>query len=80
MSVLSDQQAAGGIMKLGGSIFMWVLIVFIYFKRFSKGFYSDQSYGHDAEMPDSEITGTEPVLMYSDVEAAFERVKPASEN
>ncbi len=80
MSVLSDQQAAGGIMKLGGSMFMWVLIVFIYFKRFSKGFYGDQSYDHDAVIPDSEITGTEAPLMYSDVEAAFERVKPASEN
>jgi len=54
--------------------------VFIYFKRFSKGFYNEQSYDHDAVMPDSEITGTEPALMYSDVEAAFERVKPATEN
>jgi putative membrane protein len=44
MSVLSDQQLAGGIMKLGGSIFLWALIITIFFTRFMKGFFGDQSY------------------------------------
>lgn len=44
MSVLSDQQLAGGIMKLGGSTFLWTLIVVIFFTRFMKGFFSSQSY------------------------------------
>ena len=34
ISVLSDQQAAGGIMKLGGSTLMWGIIIYIFFNRF----------------------------------------------
>lgn len=44
MSVLSDQQLAGGIMKLGGSTFLWAIIITIFFTRFMKGFFSNQSY------------------------------------
>jgi len=44
MSVLSDQQLAGGIMKLGGAVFLWTLIVTIFFTRFMKGFFGEQSY------------------------------------
>ncbi len=80
MSVLSDQQAAGGIMKLGGSVYMWCLIIYIYFKRFIRGFFDDQSYSADNTIPDSEIVGTDAPLMYSEVEEAFERTKPAPEN
>lgn len=77
MSVLSDQQLAGGIMKLGGSVFMWALIIFIFFKRFAGGFFADQSYDRSKDIPDAEVTGTEAPLMYSEVEAAFQRVRPA---
>lgn len=80
ISVLSDQQAAGGIMKLGGSVYMWTLIIYIYFKRFMHGFLDDQSYSKGTTPPDSEIVGTEAPLMYSEVEQAFERTKPAPEN
>jgi putative membrane protein len=44
MSVLSDQQLAGGIMKLGGAVFLWALIITIFFTRFMKGFFAEQSY------------------------------------
>lgn len=80
ISVLSDQQAAGGIMKLGGSIFMWSIIIFIFFKRFMGSFFKEQSYNHEDKMPDVEVIGTEAPLMYSEVEAAFERTRPASED
>ena len=80
MSVLSDQQLAGGIMKLGGSQFMWVLIIFIFSRRFMRGFYSQQSYKKDATIPDSEIVGTDAPLKYSEVEQAFQRVKPPAES
>ena len=79
ISVLSDQQAAGGIMKLGGSVFMWTLIIFIFFKRFMGSFFNEQSYNHEDKMPDIEVVGTEAPLMYSEVEAAFERTRPPSE-
>ena len=80
MSVLSDQQAAGGIMKLAGSQFMWVIIIFIFSRRFMRGFYAQQSYSNKNKMPDNEIVGTDPPLMYSDVEKAFGRVKPPTED
>jgi putative membrane protein len=53
LSVLSDQQLAGGIMKLGGSMFMWTLIIIIFFKRFMKNFFSNQSYTPRSDIPDS---------------------------
>jgi putative membrane protein len=80
ISVLSDQQAAGGIMKLGGSTLMWAIIIYIFFKRFMGSFFKEQSYNHEDKMPDSEVVGTEAPLMYSEVEAAFERTRPASED
>ena len=80
ISVLSDQQAAGGIMKLGGSTLMWGIIIYIFFKRFMGTFFKEQSYSHEDKMPDVEVVGTEAPLMYSEVEAAFERTRPASED
>lgn len=80
ISVLSDQQAAGGIMKLGGSTIMWGIIIYIFFKRFMGSFFKEQSYTHEDKMPDVEVIGTEAPLMYSEVEAAFERTRPASED
>jgi hypothetical protein len=66
-------------MKLGGSVFMWCIIIVIFFKRFMKNFFSNQSYASSSEIPDAEIVGTDPPLMYSDVESAFQRVRPAAE-
>lgn len=80
ISVLSDQQAAGGIMKLGGSTIMWGIIIYIFFKRFMGSFFKEQSYNHEDKMPDVEVIGTEAPLMYSEVEAAFERTRPASDD
>lgn len=80
ISVLSDQQAAGGIMKLGGSTLMWTIIIYIFFKRFMGSFFKEQSYNHEDKMPDSEVVGTEAPLMYSEVEAAFERTRPATDD
>lgn len=80
VTMLSDQQAAGGIMKLGGSIFMWILIIYIFFKRFIGNFYAEQTYDKSRDMPDNEIVGTDPPLTFEEVEAAFERSRPAPES
>lgn len=45
MSVLADQQAAGTIMKVGGAVFMWSVIIFIFFRRMMRGWYASQRYG-----------------------------------
>ena len=80
VNVLSDQQAAGAIMKLGGSVFMWVIIILIFFRRFMRGFYGEQSYRRDRQMPDAEVTGTDSVLTFDEVEEAFRRTRPAPES
>ena len=36
LSVTDDQQLAGAIMKTGGSIFLWTIIVTLWFTRFSR--------------------------------------------
>lgn len=54
-SVTADQQVAGAVMKSGGSIFLWSVIIFIFFRRFIKGFSEEQSYRSDSidEIPRS---------------------------
>ena len=73
LSVTTDQQIAGAIMKTGGAIFLWSIVVFLFFKRFSAGFSAEQSYQKNSE------TSTEDVLTFKDVTDAFGRVPPAQE-
>ncbi len=75
MSVMQDQQLAGAVMKSGGGVFLWTLVVIMFFKRFAGGFRSanDGSYRRGGTMPDAEIVGAELLpLTYADVERAFE--------
>jgi putative membrane protein len=69
LSVTTDQQVAGAIMKTGGSIFLWSIIVFIFFRRFIGKFFAEASYARP----------TEPVLTYEEVASAFEANPPAEE-
>ena len=39
-----DQQLAGAIMKIGGSIFLWALVVFYFFKRFAPTWKEENTY------------------------------------
>jgi putative membrane protein len=64
LSVTTDQQIAGAIMKTGGSIFLWTIIIFLWFKRFMAGYGRRQSY----------VRTPEPSLTYEDVTREFERV------
>ncbi|MGA0081480.1 MAG: cytochrome c oxidase assembly protein [Ilumatobacteraceae bacterium] len=69
LSVTTDQQLAGAIMKTGGSIFLWSIIVFIFFRRFIGRFFAEASYARPPE----------PVLTYEEVASAFEANPPAEE-
>ena len=69
LSVTTDQQLAGAIMKTGGSIFLWSIIVFIFFRRFIGRFFAEASYARSPE----------PVLTYEEVASAFEANPPAEE-
>ena len=69
LSTETDQQLAGAVMKTGGSIFLWAIVIFIFFKRLAKGFYKNQSYLPEEEAP----------LTFSEVEKAFAQSKPPQE-
>lgn len=67
ISVATDQQLAGAIMKIGGSIFLWSIVIFMFFKRFAGNFNAEQNYVRDT------------TLTFEEVERAFENTPPAPE-
>jgi putative membrane protein len=81
LSVTEDQQFAGLIMKLGGSTFLWTIII-VLFARWVRTTSDDHdhSYRRSKQIPPAEITGHDEVpLRWSDVERAFEQAPPAPE-
>ena len=70
ISVSNDQQIAGAIMKLGGSIFLWTIIVAMFVKHFVKTFRDENK---------DDYVRKEEVLTTADVERAFEATPPAEE-
>ncbi len=80
ISVTTDQQMAGLIMKVGGSIFLWSIVAWLFFARFAKGWADDNTYRRVRRIPDAEITGNdEQTLTYAEVERAFSDHAPADE-
>ena len=71
VSVTTDQQIAGAIMKVGGSFFLWSIIIFIFFKRFTPAFSGERSY-----RPTNDVR-IDSTLTFGDVQDAFGRVPPA---
>lgn len=65
LSVTTDQQLAGAIMKTGGSIFLWSIIVTMFFRHFRTRFSADQTYRP---------------LTYEQVSETFERNPPPVES
>jgi putative membrane protein len=84
LSVQHDQQLAGAIMKTGGGIFLWTIIVYLFFRRFAGGYHAanDDSYRRPRPMPDAELTGDADIdsdrpLTTADVEREFAQVPAA---
>lgn len=71
LDVINDQQIAGAIMKVGGTVFMWSIIVYMFFKRFSAGFDEQQSYRR-AKPADAPLT-------FEQVTEAFDRTPAPAE-
>jgi putative membrane protein len=81
ISVTADQQLAGAIMKLGGGVFLWTVVIFIFFRRFSVESPNANSYRRADQIPSAEIVGNdEPPLTYEAVSEAFERSQPPVEH
>ena len=80
LSVTDDQQLAGAIMKVGGSIFLWSIIVVLWFRRFASSYRDEHQYRRGHLMPTAEIVGhDEDPLTYDDVAREFARQPAASE-
>lgn len=74
---IDDQQLAAVIMKIGGGMYLWTIVIVMFFKRFSA---DSTPYRRADRIPTAEITGhDEPTLTYGEVEAAFERAEAPSE-
>jgi putative membrane protein len=82
LNVTDDQQLAGAIMKTGGSIFLWTIIVILWFKRFSAGHADEHNYRRPAaaDVPaDAYADVADGTLTYDEVEEAFARSAPPHE-
>jgi putative membrane protein len=77
LSVTDDQQLAGAIMKTGGSIFLWTIIVVIWFKRFSASYRQEHDYHRRPAAADS--VATEDTLTFDEVEREFAKSAPPLE-
>lgn len=44
LSVTHDQQLAGAIMKLAGGMYLWAIVIFMFFRRFAKGWREENTY------------------------------------
>jgi putative membrane protein len=80
LSVTIDQQLAGAIMKTGGSIFLWTIIVTLWFTRFSASNRSEYDYKRGRRMPSAEIVGhDDDPLTFAQVQREFARVPARGE-
>jgi hypothetical protein len=61
-------------MKLGGATFLWIIVIWMFFKRFAARFNEDNTYRRSEHLPRAEITGHADLpLTYDEVSAAFDR-------
>ena len=69
---INDQQVAGLIMKVGGGMFLWTVVIYMFFKRF----------GIEAPQENSYRRQPAPVttLTYDDVSAAFDASKAPADH
>ncbi|MEO7397914.1 MAG: cytochrome c oxidase assembly protein, partial [Ilumatobacteraceae bacterium] len=67
IDVVNDQQIAGAIMKVGGTIFMWTIIVYTFIRRFSAGFDEQQTYRRVQTAPPDQTEAEPAALTYEQV-------------
>jgi putative membrane protein len=80
LSVRDDQQIAGVLMKIGGSVYLWTLSTVLFFNRFMKNWDEQNGYKR-RRIPDAEVVGNaEEQLTYAEVTAAFDKTEPVHED
>ncbi len=76
---ITDQQFAGAVMKIGGGMYLWALVVYFYFTRFARGYGREHDYRRHDRIPDAEIVGNDDVaLTTADVEREFAGSRPVA--
>lgn len=73
VSAIDDQQIAGLIMKVGGGVFLWVIVIYMFFKRFGVLAPEENSYRRGDRLLPAEQSADEAPLMYHEVDEAFKR-------
>jgi putative membrane protein len=72
ISAVEDQQLAGAVMKVGGGMYLWAIVIFLFFRRFANRHGDAYDYRRGATMPDAEIIGHDDnPLTTADVDRAF---------
>jgi putative membrane protein len=69
LSVTYDQQIAGLIMKIGGGMYLWAIVIFLFFGRFAAKFGDENSYRRATTQP----------MTYEAVADAFDRSEPPND-
>jgi putative membrane protein len=80
MTPQEDQQLAAIIMQVGGGYYLWSIIIFTFFRRFSRSAPKDTSYRRADRLPTAEITGNDEFpLTFDEVQGAFGRSEAPAE-
>ena len=78
---ISDQQAAGLIMKVGGGVFLWAVVITMFVRRFGKSPDAENTYRRRRESPSDATAGgdVDHALTYEQVAEAFDRSQAPAE-
>lgn len=81
LSVTDDQQLAGVIMKVGGSIFLWTIVAYLFFTKFMGDWEEQNTFKRTRRIPDAEVVGNSEgqPLTYDEVTKVFATVPAPSE-
>jgi putative membrane protein len=80
ISVTTDQQIAGAIMKTGGSIYLWTIIIILWFTRFSRPVRDEYDFRRRHQMPSAEIVGSDDdPLTFDAVQREFDKAPAPGE-
>ena len=74
LTATEDQQLAGVIMKVGGSVFLWTITTVLFFRRFMRNWEAENTYRRVLPVvPSDELgPGEEPPLTYEQVTRVFD--------
>jgi putative membrane protein len=74
IDITMDQQLAGAIMKTGGGLYLWSIVVYIFFRRFASSYAEEHDYRRRGRTPAGDFAGADDApLTTADVEREFAR-------